>query len=113
MKHTPEKMSLNQMFRVAKLYPEGSDDFNRAISTALRFFPEDPTANLNAAAASLKNGDLEKAAELLKKAGDSPEADNARGILATWNGEMEDAARLFKHAGTLPEAAKNLEMLGK
>ena len=113
MKRTPEKMSLNQMFRVAKLYPEGSEDFNHAISTALRFFPEDPTANLNAAAASLKNGELEKAAELLKKAGDSPEADNARGILATWNGEMEDAARLFKQAGALPEAAKNLEMLGR
>lgn len=112
IRHTPDKMSLNQMFRVSKLYPEGSDDFNRVIETALHYYPDDETANLNAAAAALKAGKIERAAVLLEKAGDSPEALNARGILSCWNGEMERARELFNAAAPLPEAAKNLEMLG-
>ena len=71
------------------------------------------SANLNAASAALKSGDLQKASGLLKKAGDSSEAWNARGILASWNGEMDEARECFKKAGALSEAAKNLEMLGK
>ncbi len=111
MKHSPEKMSLNQMFRVARLYPEGSGEFNEAIATALRYYPDDGTANLNAAAASLKSGDTDKARRLLEKAGDTPEAENARGIIACMNGDMEEAEARFKAAGALPEAAKNLEMI--
>ncbi len=46
-------MSLNQMFRCgASLYPEGSDDFYRVMQTALEYFPEDETANLNMASAN-------------------------------------------------------------
>lgn len=112
IRKSPEKMSLNQMFRVSKLYPEGSDEFNHVIDTALRFFPEDETANLNAAVAALKRGDSERAAALLLKAGNSAEAENARGILACKEGDIEGAAAHFKLAGALPEAAKNLEMLG-
>lgn len=112
IKTSPEKMSLNQMFRVSTLYPEGSEDFNRVIETALKYYPEDATANLNAAAAALKRGDLARAKGLLVKAGDSPEAENARGILACAEGELDEAAAHFRAAGALPEAAKNLEMLG-
>lgn len=111
MKRTPEKMSLNQMFRVARLYPEGSDEFNNAIATALRYYPDDETANLNAAAASLKSGDTGRAWNLLEKAGNTPEAENARGIIACMNGDMKEAAARFKAAGALPEAAKNLGMI--
>ena len=113
IKATPEKMSLNQMFRVARLYPEGSDDFNRVVETALRYYPEDATANLNMASALLKRGDLDGAEKYLQKAGDSPEAQNARGILAVWRGEMDEADALFRAAGALPEAAKNRELLGE
>lgn len=111
MRRTPEKMSLSQMFRVARLYPEGSEEFNEAIATALRYYPDDETANLNAAVASLKNGNTDKARSLLDKAGNSPEAENARGILACMNGDMAEAEMRFKAAGALPEAAKNLEMI--
>lgn len=113
IKTDPDKMSLNQMFRVSKLYPEGSPAFNEVMDTMLKYYPDDEVANLNAASAALKNGDLQKAADLLKKSGDSPEAWNARGILASWNGEMDEARECFKKAGALSEAAKNLEMLGK
>lgn len=108
---TPEKMSLEQMFRVARLYPEGSDEFNRVINIALKHYPDDPTANLNAAAAEVARGEYDKALPILAKAGDTPEANNLRGIIATANGDFEEAAEWFAKAGSLPEAAKNLNML--
>lgn len=108
---TPEKMSLNQMFRVARLYPEGSDEFNRVIDIALRHYPDSETANLNAAAAYAARGDYDRAQQLLAKAGDSPEAWNLRGIILTSKGEFEQAAECFRKAGSLPEAAKNLDRL--
>ena len=78
----------------------------------LKYYPDDEAANLNAASAALKRGDVDKAAGLLEKAGDSVEAENARGILATWRGEMGKAREYFRKAGALSEASKNLEMLG-
>lgn len=111
LKRTPEKMSLNQMFRVAKLYPEGSEEFNNVIETALKYYPDDEVANLNAASAALRKGELDRAGKLLEKAGNSNEAMTARGILATWQGDLKGAENYFKQAGALPEAAKNLELL--
>lgn len=111
IKKTPEKMSLNQMFRVARLYPEGSDDFNHTIETALRYYPDSPVANLNAAVTAIKNGDYDRAAVLLEKAGNSPEAQNARGVVATHNADFDKAIEYFDKAGALPEAAKNRNLL--
>lgn len=110
--NSPEKMSLNQMFRVAKLYPEGSDEFNAVISKTLKYYGDDPTANLNAAAAALKAKDYDRAEQLLRKAGSGPEVENALGILESSRGEMDKAREHFRNAASLPEAAKNLEMLG-
>lgn len=112
IKTDPEKLSLNQMFRVSGLYPEGSPEFNSTIDTMLLYYKDDEAANLNAASAAIKRGDLDKAEQYLRKAGNSPEAYNARGILATWHGDMEQAREYFIKAGALPEAVKNLEMLG-
>ena len=78
---TPEKMSLNQMFRVARLYPESSDEFYRVMETAARYYPDDPTANINLAAARISRGNYEGAAECLRKAGDTPEAAHNRALL--------------------------------
>ncbi len=107
IKTTPELMSLNQMFRVARLYPEGSDDFNNTIATALLHYPDDPVANLNAAVTAIGKGDYDAAAKLLEKADDSPEAENARGIVATHNGDFKAALEHFNAAATLPEAVRN------
>jgi len=113
---TPEKMSLNQMFRVARLYPEGSEEFNKTIQTALASYPDDPVANLNAAISvlnkeELTDADKALAAKYLAKAGTSPEAENARGILATYNGDFAAARAHFEKAAPLPEATRNLRLL--
>lgn len=111
IKTRPELLSLNQMFRVARLYPEGSKEFNDIIEIANRHYPSDEVANLNAAVASIQRGDLDKAAALLAKAGDTPEADNARGVLEANRGDFAKAAEYFAKAGNLPEAVKNKALL--
>lgn len=111
IKTNPELLTLNQMFRVANLYEEGSDEFNETIETALKYFPDDPVASLNAAVAAIKSGNLERAALLLEKAGHLPEAENARGVLKGEAKDYEAAKSYFKKAGNLPAAVDNLKEL--
>lgn len=111
IKTSPELMSLNQMFRVALLYPEGSPEFNDVIATALKFYPDDPVANMNAAVTAVKEHDYDKARTYVSKAGDTPEARNLRGVIATFDGELDRAGELFRSASELPEAQRNLQLL--
>lgn len=113
IKRTPYLMSLNQMFRVALLYPEGSDEFNHTIDTALKYYPDDEVANLNVAVARIKAGKWEGVDELLEKAGTSPEAENARGMAESHRGNFDAAIRHFKNAGELPDALSNLRLFEK
>ena len=48
---------------------------------------------------------------MLNKAGNLPEAENARGVLAAFKGNYESAASHFEKAGSLPEAHKNKALL--
>lgn len=111
IKRTPQLLSLNQMFRVARLYREGSDDFNNVIETALKYYPNSEIANLNSAVVALNNKDFDRAKALLEKAGNAPEAENARGVLAAHNGDFNAAIDHFSNAGNLPEAVKNKALL--
>lgn len=111
IKTRPELLSLNQMFRVARLYPEGSKEFNDVIEIASRYYPSDEVANLNAAIACMQKGNLDGASRLLAKAGDTPEAENARGVLAANQGDFVKAMEYFVKAGNLPEALKNKALL--
>lgn len=108
---SPELMTLNQMFRVARLYDEGSPEFMRTIEIALKYFPDSPVAALNAAVAALQNGDLDRAEELLKRAGTFPEAENARGVLEVRHKNYDAARTHFDAAPKLREAQANREAL--
>ncbi|MCM1256216.1 MAG: hypothetical protein NC221_08875, partial [Duncaniella sp.] len=107
----PGMLSLNQFFRVARLYPQGSAKYNEVIARALVKYPDNEIANLNAAAAAVNAGNYDRALELLKKAGDSPEAANIRGIIATAKDNLEEAERQFDKASVLPQAQKNKVLL--
>lgn len=108
---TPELMSLNQMFRAAKVFPEGSADYDRIIMIAARQYPDSEEANMNAAASLLRQKRYEEAAPYLEKAGNSAEAENARGILAASRHDFDAARRHFDAAATLPEARTNRALL--
>lgn len=112
--HTkPQQLSLEEMFLVAQTYEPGSDEFNEVFEIAVRMFPDDPTANLNAACAHIERGDYDGAAAYLQKAGDSPYADHARGVIALRQGRIDEARTYFQKAkaGGVPQADENLKLI--
>jgi len=110
LKKDPRLLSLNKMYRVANLYPVGSDDYNRVLETAAAVYPNDPVANVNIAAVALRAGELARAEVYLAHAGNSAEALNARGVLQLLKGNADEARRLFQEAGS-KEANDNLRLL--
>ena len=80
VKTRPQLLSQNEMYMVAQTYEPGSKEFNEIMETAVRMYPDDPTANLNAACTRLNAGDAEGAKPYLDKAGDSEEAKAARKV---------------------------------
>ena len=101
------------MYMVAQSYPKGSDEFNTVFDIAVRMYPEDKLANLNAAYAAIERGDKVSAEKYLKKAGNGAEADNARGCLAVMNEDYETAMTFFEKASAagLKGAQENLEKI--
>lgn len=94
----PQQLSLQEMFLVAQTMEEGSAEFNEVFDIAVRMFPDDPTANLNAACADLQRRDIASAEKHLQKAGNSAEALNARGALAVMKKDYALARQLFADA---------------
>lgn len=80
-KTAPQNLSLEEFYVVAQSYEPGTEEFDEVFQTAVRLFPNDPVANLNAASASMQIGQLNKAEQYLNKAGNLPEAAAAREIL--------------------------------
>ena len=80
IKTKPQLLSQNEMYMVAQTYEPGSREFNEVFAIAALMYPDDPTANLNAACADLNANKYGEALRKLDKAGDSAEADNARGV---------------------------------
>ena len=98
------------MFLVANTYKPGSQDYNDVFETAVRMYPDDMTANLNAAVIALEKNDLAAAKRYLEKAGDSPEAQNARAVIAIRENRLDDAEQLLRQC-TIPQAQHNLREL--
>lgn len=94
----PWQLSQAEMYRVAKTYQTGSDEYVELFNTAVRMFPSDPTANLNAAAIALRAHDLPLAERYLSKAGNSPQAVCNRGLLEYMKGNHTEALQLLKQA---------------
>lgn len=101
MKRAPQKLSLHEMNVVAQSLEPGSDEYCEVFEVAVRMYPDDPVANLNAANIALGRDELDRAAGYLSKAGNVPEAIYARGILAAKRGDYAEAIRLFDEATKL------------
>ncbi len=114
--HTrPQNLSLNEFNLVAQKYEPGSDEFTEVYETAVRMYPTDETANLNAANAAMRRGDNALAERYLAKAGNSPEAVYARGALAIRNEDYDTAHRYLEQAKRLgvAQAETTLEQLAQ
>ena len=104
MAKAPQKLSLNEMFLLAQSYEPGSLEYNEVFETAVRMFPENETANLNAANTAMQRGDLNSAEKYLAKAGGSADTVYAKGVLAALKGDYTGAEALVREA-----AAKGLQ----
>ncbi len=113
MKSTPQKLSLQEFYLAAQQMEPGSDRYDEIFETAVRMFPADATANLNAANIAMGKKDMKNAERYLSKAGDTPEAVYARGIYAALSGDYDTAGRLFEQARQegLSEAAEALHQI--
>ena len=97
--HTkPQKLSLDEMFLLARTYEEGSDKYNEVFDIAVRMYPDNAAANINAANAAMASGDMKSAEKYLSRAGDSPEAVYARGMFKGLQGDYSAALELVKEA---------------
>ena len=99
IKTQPQYLSLNEMYLVANSYPKGSDDFINVFDIAVRMYPDDAVANLNAAAVALSKKDLPGARKYLNKADkQTAEYSNNNGIFYLLNGNTEQAIIEFTKA---------------
>lgn len=111
----PQKLSLNEFYLAAQTYEAGSEEFNEVFETAVRMFPDDPVANLNAANAAISRNDTVSAGRYLAKSGDMPEADYARGVHAFNKGDREGALRFMTRSaeGGLQQAREAVEYINR
>ncbi len=91
MKTAPGKLSLQEFYTIANTYESGTPAYNEVFETAVRMYPEDETANLNATNVALNKRDLTAARNYLDKAGTSGQAEYARGVLAGLEGNYAEA----------------------
>lgn len=111
----PQKLSQNEFYLVAQEYEPGTQEFTDVFETAVRLFPNDPVANLNAASAAIRKDDFASARKYLEKAGDTAEAIYARGALAIREKDYDAARKYMESAKAkgLPQAKATLEKLDK
>ena len=115
IKTRPDALNLREILSAAKLYKPGSPEYREIYETAVTRYPDNPVANINAAAAQIIYGDFDRAARYLNRVKDNARAWNNLGVLAWLQGNTEVAKVWFNKAmQTEPEKAKaNLEMMEK
>lgn len=94
----PQKLSLEEFYIAAQDLQSGSDEYNKVFDVAVRMFPNDPVANLNAANASMAKGDFTMAKRYLDNSGSSPQAVYARGVYAALTKDYTVAMSLLRQA---------------
>ena len=116
LKTRPQLLSLEEMYLVAQTYGEGTEEFNEVFDIAVRMYPEDSTANINAAAMELKRGNVEQAERYLKRSDvQMGAAQNNQGVYHLLKGEIDQAEACFKKAQELgaEQAKANLTEVQK
>lgn len=106
IRHTPEKMSLNQMYRVARQYAPASDEFNGIMLQALKQYPGEPVAVTNAAIAAMARGEHVRARALLDLLDPTEQVYRLLALMAESERDYVEAARCYGLAGDAEKAAE-------
>lgn len=91
----PTRLRNVDFYTLAQTYPEGSKEYCDIFETAVEVYPDDPMLNLNAANIEMRRGQFDKAQSHLLKAGNTPQANYARGILAAKRSDYSEAIKRF------------------
>jgi hypothetical protein len=84
----PEALSLEEMYKVAISYEEGSDNWLDALVIAAGQYPDDETANYNAACGCAMTKRLKDAKKYLQKAGHNEHTTYLTQIILAMEGEV-------------------------
>lgn len=107
----PRNLSLNELFLLANSCEPGSPEYDEVFEVAARLYPDNLTANLNAANSAMNRDKYAEAQRYLDRAGNGPEVDYARGILYLKTGDLDNAEQALQSAlrGGIPEAQGALD----
>lgn len=97
----PQNLSLQEFYLAAQDLDPESEEFQEIFDVAVRMYPEDEIANLNAANVAMQRGDLKSAEKYLARSGNSAEAIYARGVYHVLNEEYDEAKGFFIVASSM------------
>ena len=98
LKTAPGNLSLNELFLIANTYTVGSSEFQEVFDIAVRLYPQDAVARINASSVALERKDLQRASVYLKGLEEDPRALNNRALLYMEEGKVKEAQILLKEA---------------
>ena len=113
MRTQPSKLSLNEMYLLAATLVPGSPEYNEVMETAVKMYPSDEVAILNAATAAMQRNDLIQAERYLSRAGNDADSFYARGVLEGLRKDYTKALYYMEQAAAKghPSAAGEIEKL--
>lgn len=111
MKEAPQKLDLSEFYLAAQSLKPGSPEFNEVFDIAVRMYPNDPVANLNAANAAMGKNDFESAVRYINRAGDSDEAVYAAGVLEALQGNYDAAIAIFEKVDNIDGAKEAIRQI--
>ena len=101
LRTAPQKLSPEEFYRAAQSMEEGSEEYNEVFETAVRMYPDNKVANLNAANSAMRRGEYARAARYLSKAGVGADVEYSLGVLAALQKDYALAESYFRKAATL------------
>lgn len=111
----PTKLRPVDFYTIAQQYPTGSEEYLAVMKKGVEVYPDEPMINLNVANLYLMEGDFDAAQSCLLKAGQNPQANYARGVMAAKRGDYREARKWFtlaEEAG-IPQAAVYLNQINE
>lgn len=115
LRSNPKLLSLNEMYLVANSYAPESKEFKEVFDIAVRLFPDQPVAIINASAVDIEGGNYDAAIARLKKIESDARTWNNIGVAYAKKGDAATAKVYFQKStqAGVAEATHNLEEMEK
>lgn len=115
IKAKPQQLSLNEMYLVAQSYGVDTPEFREVFDVAVRMFPQESVAIINASAADIESGNVQVALNRLVKINENPKAWNNLGVAYARERDWASAKKYLNRAIAQGDASArhNLEEVNK